>query len=84
MAELSKTEDPSNGVVATLESICRLYGLWSIEESAQYFLKFGFYSADEMDKVSEDVSVVCHVTLRDADADVGFDHLVRSISFALN
>lgn len=55
LAEMSATESPTNGVVATLEKICRLYGLWSIEENAQYFLKFGFYTAEEMDQVSEGV-----------------------------
>jgi acyl-CoA oxidase len=57
LVELAKTEDSSNGVVATLAQICRLYGLWSIEENAQYFLKYGFFNGAEMDKVSDEVSL---------------------------
>jgi len=40
LVELAEKEDPSNGVVATLEKVCALYGLWSIEEQAGYFLKY--------------------------------------------
>lgn len=55
LVELAKTEDPSNGVVKTLEMICRLYGTWSIEENAQYFLKHKFYNGEQMDIVSAEV-----------------------------
>ena len=53
--ELAKTEDPSNGVVETLQKICTLYGTWSIEENAQYFLGYRFYSPEEIDVISEKV-----------------------------
>lgn len=55
LVELAKTEDPSNGVVEMLEMICKLYGTWSIEENAQYFLKYGFYNAEQMDLISAEV-----------------------------
>ncbi|KAL8276254.1 hypothetical protein RQP46_011328 [Phenoliferia psychrophenolica] len=59
LAELAKTEDPSNGVVATLELVCRLYGTWSLEENAQYFLKHKYYSPEQMDLISAEVTTLC-------------------------
>lgn len=38
--DLRKTEDSNNGVIATLEKICALYGLWAIEDNAGPFLKY--------------------------------------------
>ncbi|SCV73902.1 BQ2448_6332 [Microbotryum intermedium] len=57
--ELSGTEDPSNGVVATLEKICRLYGAWSIEENAGQFLKYEFYTPKQMDRITAEVTSLC-------------------------
>ena len=57
LLELEKTEPASNGVVAMLELICRLYGLWAVEENAQYFLKYRFFSPEQMDIISHEVSL---------------------------
>lgn len=56
---LDQTEDKSNGVVKTLEKICRLYGLWSIEENSGAFLKYGYYSASQMDLITTEVTALC-------------------------
>lgn len=64
LVELAKTEDPTNGVVATLELICRLYGTWSLEENAQYFLKHKFYSPEQMDAISAEVRPISLLLLR--------------------
>lgn len=59
LVELAKKEDPKNGVVATLEQVCTLYGCWSIEENAQYFLQYGFYTPQQMDKITQEVTRLC-------------------------
>ncbi|GAA5973030.1 hypothetical protein JCM8115_005984 [Rhodotorula mucilaginosa] len=57
--ELSKTEPASNGVVKTLDDICRLYGCWAIEENAAYFLKYKFFSPKQMDIITAEVTRLC-------------------------
>lgn len=54
--ELGKTEPASNGVVKTLDDICRLYGCWVIEENAAHFLKYKYFSAKQMDIITAEVS----------------------------
>lgn len=54
--ELGKTEPASNGVVKTLDDICRLYGCWAIEENAAHFLKYKYFSAKQMDIITAEVS----------------------------
>lgn len=82
LPELAATEDASNGVTATLQLVCRLYGACSIEENAQYFLKYKFYTPEEMDKITEEVSNLC-LTLRKCavplvDSFNYSDHIVNS------
>lgn len=57
IAELAKKEDKSNGVIETLEKVCTLYGAWSMEENASYFLKYKFYTPEQMDLVTAAVSL---------------------------
>jgi len=57
--ELAKTEDPSNGVVETLTIICRLYGLWQIEEHAGFFLRYRYFQPEHMDAITLEVSRLC-------------------------
>ncbi|ORY83524.1 acyl-CoA dehydrogenase/oxidase C-terminal [Leucosporidium creatinivorum] len=59
LVELAQKEDPSNGVVATLEKICALYGVWSIEENAGYFLKYKFFTPEQMDIITAEVNALC-------------------------
>lgn len=84
LPELEKTEDPSNGVVATLSLLCRLYGAWAIEENAQYFLKFGFYSPAQMDDLSAEVNELCAILRKCAvplvDAFNYTDHIVSPLA----
>ncbi|KAI5481121.1 acyl-CoA oxidase [Pseudohyphozyma bogoriensis] len=61
--ELAKKEPKESGVVETLERVCRLYGTWSIEENAAHFLKYKFYSSEQMDVISAEVDSLC-ATLR--------------------
>ncbi|ODN77299.1 acyl-CoA oxidase [Cryptococcus wingfieldii CBS 7118] len=42
-----------------LESVCKLYGLWQIEEQQGYFLKYGYYTPEQIDKVQIAVSALC-------------------------
>jgi len=87
LVELAKTEDPSNGVIKTLDEICVLYGCWAIEENAQHFLKFGFYSPAQMDLISKEVTRLCAVLRKSAvlltDAFNFSDHIVRQLSSLL-
>lgn len=59
LGELGKTEPTESGVVATLEKVCRLYGGWSVEENAQYFLQYKFYTPEQVDHLSEAVTGLC-------------------------
>ena len=87
LAELAKTEDPSNGVVATLEKVCILYGGWTVEENAQYFLQYAFYTPHQVDVLSKEVTALCAelrtcaVSLVDS---FNFsDHIVSRVSSAV-
>jgi len=57
--EMGAKEDASNGVVEILSKICQLYGLWAIDESAAFFLKYHFYDGKQMDVISAQVATVC-------------------------
>ncbi|GJN92665.1 hypothetical protein Rhopal_005700-T1 [Rhodotorula paludigena] len=59
LVELAKDEPADNGVIPTLESICRLYGCWAIEENAQHFLKYRFFSPAQMDIITAEVTRLC-------------------------
>ncbi|GAA5911899.1 hypothetical protein JCM8208_002850 [Rhodotorula glutinis] len=64
LIELASNEPADNGVVATLEKICTLYGCWAIEENAQHFLKYRFFSPSQMDAITAEVTRLC-AELRD-------------------
>lgn len=57
--EIAKTEDPSNGVTDILRKICQLYGVWSIDENAAFFLKYHFFTPKQMDLISAKVTELC-------------------------
>lgn len=59
LIELASNEPADNGVVATLEKICTLYGCWAIEENAQHFLKYRFFSPSQMDAITAEVTRLC-------------------------
>ncbi|WVO14615.1 hypothetical protein L204_102252 [Cryptococcus depauperatus] len=42
-----------------LKSVAKLYGLWQIEEQQGYFLKYGFFSAEQVDEVQKAVDELC-------------------------
>lgn len=44
---------------AVLATVCKLYGLWQIEELQGYFFKYGYFTADQMDKVHSTVDALC-------------------------
>jgi acyl-CoA oxidase len=55
LVELAKDEPKDNGVIKTLDDICRLYGCWAIEENAAQFLKYKFFTPKQMDIISNEV-----------------------------
>ncbi|EGF98076.1 uncharacterized protein MELLADRAFT_46146 [Melampsora larici-populina 98AG31] len=58
--ETLESEEPSGSTtVSTLRTICQLYGAFQIEENAAYFLKYGFYTAKQMDIISEKINQLC-------------------------
>ncbi|GAA6009547.1 hypothetical protein JCM10207_003821 [Rhodosporidiobolus poonsookiae] len=82
LIELSKTEDHSNGVVKTLDDICRLYGCWAIEENAAHFLKYRFFTSKQIEVVSQEVTRLCAVLRTSAvlltDSFNFSDHIINS------
>ncbi|GAA5860517.1 hypothetical protein JCM8547_000328 [Rhodosporidiobolus lusitaniae] len=82
LVELAKTEDSSNGVIQTLDDICRLYGCWAIEENGSHFLKTGFFSGAQMEFISQEVTRLCAVLRKSAvpltDAFNFSDHIINS------
>ncbi|GAA5932222.1 hypothetical protein JCM1841_005155 [Sporobolomyces salmonicolor] len=82
LVELAKTEPPSNGVVSTLNDICRLYGCWAIEENAAHFLKYRFFSPEQMDFISAEVTRLCAELRKSAvlltDSFNFSDHIINS------
>ena len=66
LKELAETEPKESNVVQTLEKVARLYGLWAVEEHAQYFLQAGYYSAAQIDAISEIVTDLCAELRKDA------------------
>ncbi|BGP26024.1 fatty-acyl coenzyme A oxidase [Rhodotorula toruloides] len=82
LVELAKDERKDNGVIKTLDDICRLYGCWAIEENAAQFLKYKFFTPKQMDIISNEVTRLCAelrkcaVLLTDS---FGFtDHIINS------
>ncbi|BGP41646.1 fatty-acyl coenzyme A oxidase [Rhodotorula kratochvilovae] len=82
LVELGKTEPADNGVVATLEQICTLYGCWAIEENAQHFLKYRFFTPSQMDAITAEVTRLCAVLRKSAvlltDSFDLSDHIINS------
>ncbi|KAK4690092.1 acyl-CoA oxidase, partial [Tremellales sp. Uapishka_1] len=65
-----------------LDNVCRLYGLWQIEEQQGYFLKYGYFDGEQIDKVQSEVDVLCaevrNVAIPLVDAFALSDHIVNS------
>ncbi|KAJ9117604.1 hypothetical protein QFC22_004454 [Naganishia vaughanmartiniae] len=65
-----------------LTDICRLYGLWQIEEQGASFLKYGYFSGEQMDKVQSEVDGLClalrKVVIPVVDAFAISDHIINS------
>ena len=78
---IEEMEDRDSNETKVLETLCRLFGLWVIEEQQGYFLKCecspqsllsdydgilinldGYFSAQQMDKVQEQVDTLCAET----------------------
>lgn len=82
LGELAETEPKESNVVQTLEKVARLYGLWAVEEHAQYFLQAGFYSTAQIDRISEIVTDLCAELRQSAvpltDAFCYTDHILNS------
>ncbi|GAA6033645.1 hypothetical protein JCM8097_004363 [Rhodosporidiobolus ruineniae] len=82
LVELARTEDRSNGVVETLDDICRLYGCWAIEENAAQFLKYEFFTPGQIEVISKEVTRLCAVLRKSAvlltDAFNFSDHIINS------
>lgn len=80
--ELSKTEDPSNGVAAVLTLICELYGLWAIDQNAAFFLKYSYYTSAQMDRISSRIDELCAEVRKSSmsivDAFCLSDHIINS------
>jgi len=80
--ELAKKEDPNNGVVDILILVCQLYGCWAIEENAAFFLKYHFYTSEQMDLVSNKVTELCAELRKSVvsivDAFCFSDHIINS------
>ncbi|WWC90339.1 uncharacterized protein L201_005272 [Kwoniella dendrophila CBS 6074] len=66
----------------TLRMIAKLYGLWQIEEQQGYFLKYGYYNAQQMDKVQASVDALCAearaVAIPLIDSFALSDHIINS------
>ncbi|WRT68758.1 uncharacterized protein IL334_005738 [Kwoniella shivajii] len=66
----------------TLRTVCKLYGLWQIEEQQGYFLKYGYFNAQQMDKVQESVDALCAevrgVAIPLVDSFALSDHIINS------
>lgn len=43
----------------SLTTVCRLYGLWQIEENLGYVFKSGYFSAKQADKIQHEVDSLC-------------------------
>ncbi|WVQ95274.1 hypothetical protein IAU59_002369 [Kwoniella sp. CBS 9459] len=65
-----------------LRTIARLYGLWQIEEQQGYFLKYGYFNAEQIDKVQESVDALCaevrSVAIPLVDSFALSDHIINS------
>ncbi|KAJ9110296.1 hypothetical protein QFC19_001699 [Naganishia cerealis] len=65
-----------------LTDICRLYGLWQIEEQGASFLKYGYFTGEQMDKVQSEVDGLClalrKVVIPVVDAFAISDHIINS------
>ncbi|KEI39451.1 uncharacterized protein L969DRAFT_48519, partial [Mixia osmundae IAM 14324] len=60
LRELKKVEDPKSGVVEHLEKVALLYGLFQAEEQGIFFLKYKFYTPEQMDIISNKISGLCN------------------------
>ena len=80
--ELAARGDSGDGVVEVLSRICELYGLWAIDENAAFFLKYHFYTPQQMDIISARITDLC-LELRKSimsivDAFAYSDHIINS------
>ncbi|WWC71218.1 uncharacterized protein I206_105171 [Kwoniella pini CBS 10737] len=75
-------EMPDNEESKILKTVAKLYGLWQIEEQQGYFLKYGFYNAEQIDKVQEQVDALCAevrgVAIPLVDSFALSDHIINS------
>ncbi|WVW85213.1 hypothetical protein I302_107251 [Kwoniella bestiolae CBS 10118] len=66
----------------TLRTVAKLYGLWQIEEQQGYFLKYGYFNAQQIDKVQEAVDALClevrGVAIPLIDSFALSDHIINS------
>ncbi|KAG7528732.1 hypothetical protein FFLO_05958 [Filobasidium floriforme] len=60
----------------------KLYGLWQVEEQGAWFLKYGYFNAQQMDTVQETVDKLCldlrKIAIPVVDSFAFSDHLVNS------
>ncbi|KAK8854478.1 hypothetical protein IAR55_003216 [Kwoniella newhampshirensis] len=65
-----------------LKTVARLYGLWQIEEQQGYFLKYGYFTAQQIDKVQDNVDKLCAevrgVAIPLVDSFALSDHIINS------
>ncbi|GHJ85108.1 hypothetical protein NliqN6_1510 [Naganishia liquefaciens] len=65
-----------------LTDICRLYGLWQIEEQGASFLKYAYFDGKQMDAVQAEVDALClalrRVVVPVVDAFAISDHIINS------
>ncbi|OWZ77266.1 acyl-CoA oxidase [Cryptococcus neoformans A2-102-5] len=65
-----------------LRTVAQLYGLWQIEEQQGYFLKYGYFTAEQMDKVQTSVDGLCAevraIAVPLVDAFALSDHILNS------
>ncbi|WWC63687.1 uncharacterized protein I303_106292 [Kwoniella dejecticola CBS 10117] len=75
-------EMPDNEESKVLKTVASLYGLWQIEEQQGYFLKYGYYNAEQIDKVQESVDALCAevrgVAIPLIDSFALSDHIINS------
>ncbi|WWD19387.1 hypothetical protein CI109_103847 [Kwoniella shandongensis] len=75
-------EMDDNEETKLLKTVARLYGLWQIEEQQGYFLKYGYFTAQQIDKVQDYVDKLCAevrgVAIPLIDSFALSDHIINS------
>ncbi|WFD01322.1 acyl-CoA oxidase [Malassezia yamatoensis] len=59
---VEKLPESDDGVKKALETLCRFYGLWQIEEKGALFLRSGWLSSDLYDQLARRVTELCAET----------------------